>query len=482
VEFGPGGSNDNAGAALLESERKLASRLADVLAKLCETPEIEPRFFYLTGFCLLKAGRPSEVRGWMVRALDAAARHVDTWNVTNARTSARVAAEVGRVAASLRDDELLDRASSTYVAFRQAATFVEKGPTSVSLDPARNPVFLWARRLITMGRLRDVFKLLTGQAGEIFPHLAGALATDFKAAATVGKFVAAVEPDLSTAAHHLALAAFLIQVYATEEAAAAHLQRVSGRFPSHSGLHVELTRLLARLRQWDAAFRAAQAGVDGSAPDDPARERLVLFAARLAVVAGQPKAAKPLLDAAVRRTPARVSHWAEAYAAAGDRDTAFRLYEKAAADGETPNFQLATYHRLNGDAETALRHYNRHIRNGSRTAAWPTGEELILNVDDFNVPAEQARLEILEKLGPDFFIDRLVSKHAGAVTADDDAQIAKLLARLERGTAEERMAAREALLKLDPRVAPALKKGLESKDDWAKIIVREILTEWAEPR
>ncbi len=457
--------------------------MADVLTKLCETPEVEPRFFYLTGFCLLKADRKAEAKPWLVKALDAAAAHVDTWNVTTARTSARVAAEVGRAAASLRDDALLERAASTYVSFRSAATFVEKGPTSVSLDPSRNPVFLWARRLVKMGRFRDAFKLLTGPAGRLFPHLPGALATELTSATTAEKFAAAVEADLAAADDHIALAAFLVQSFASEPAAAAHLEKVRTRFPASTELHFELARLLARRQEWGPALAVARSGLEGASVEDAGVERLVLLAARLASLAGARDSARPLLEAsAARRTPPRMSHWAEAYAAAGDRATALALYRKAAEQGEAPNFQLATFHYLDGDVETALRYYNRHLRHNSRTAPWPEPEELPGSVPEFNLSADQGRYQILEKLGPDHFIDRLVSKHAGAVTADDDAQVAKLLKRLEAGSTEDRMAAREAILKLDPRTAPAVKKGLESSDEWTKIVVREILNEWAEPR
>ncbi|MBI2933820.1 MAG: hypothetical protein HYY16_19425 [Planctomycetes bacterium] len=480
MEFGPGGPNDDAIPAIVRAERARAKMLAQALTKICEVKEAEPRFFFLTAFCLLKAGEKDAVRPWLERALEHALAEVDDPNVTEARTAARVVAEVGRVAASLGDDGLLERSCRAYLTFVTAGVPIVKGHLQV-VDEARSPIVYWARRLIEGGRFVELYRLLTEPGARPFRTIPTVLRKDLAAVTTPEPFTKAVQGECVRPADHLRLAEFLAEYFESDAAAIAHLERVHERFATDPAVHFELARLLARRGEWAKAYAAAKAGFEGT-PAGADQERLALLATRLGVLSGQAQMDVSSLRS-IERSRDRLSHWAEVFALLGERESAIRLYGEAAGRGERPNMQLGGLYLQSGDLENALRYVNRHRREGSSVRPWPAEEELPQPRDAVSLlSADQARARIFEKLGVDFFIDRWLAAQQERPTAEEEKRAAELLSVLGAGDADQRRKARAELAQMNPRVGPLLKKALDSKDEWVRVVVRGMLGDWAEPR
>jgi tetratricopeptide (TPR) repeat protein len=439
---------------------------------------VEPRFPWLTAFCLVKAGEKPASLPWFKRALDGVEALRDTVNQVAARTAGRIAGETVRIASDFQDDAMLKRAYELYVLFRTRKDWADKPSSGLALYGPRDPVILWARRLIERREFGELFKVLKMSNGRLFfdPR---ELQKEVVAAATMEKFNAAALQECSAPSDHLFLARLQVDYFGSKPAAVAVLERARERHKTDLQVHFELARHHVQAGEWDKAFATAREGVEAATTNGPELERLVLYAARLAAQTGKPAAGAEILKKALRVVkPERVASWAEACRAVGDLTSALRFYRAAEEAEEMPNGHLAAIYFEEGRLELALKYANRHRRIGTYIRGWPMDEDLPSS------PAtspEQIRAAILEKLGQDFFIDRFLQQPAAAKD-EEKALVERLLARLDGGLPEERVQAREELLKLDPRLGSLLKPGLAAKDGWTQMVVREVLSHMAEPQ
>ena len=95
---------------------------------------------------------------------------------------------------------------------------------------------------------------------------------------------------------------------------------------------------------------------------------------------------------------------------------------------------------------------------------------------------EEARARLLKKLGPDYLVTRLLDQKPEPL---DPAQERKAKAALEKLSSEaidDRDTGFSELKAIGPRAAPLLKPLLQSADEEVKNRIKQLLSEWAEPR
>ena len=98
------------------------------------------------------------------------------------------------------------------------------------------------------------------------------------------------------------------------------------------------------------------------------------------------------------------------------------------------------------------------------------------------VNGEEARARLFKKLGPDWLVKRFVDQKFEALGADDEKKVKGLVEKLASDDVADRDAGFEDLRKFGARAAPLLMPLLKSGDEEVKTRVRQLLSEWAEPK
>ena len=95
---------------------------------------------------------------------------------------------------------------------------------------------------------------------------------------------------------------------------------------------------------------------------------------------------------------------------------------------------------------------------------------------------EEARARLLKKLGPDYLISRFLTKTFDPLGPDKEKAVKAAVEKLSSDESRERDAGFAELKKIGPNATPLLRPLLEGSEPEVKSRVRQLLSEWAEPR
>ncbi len=213
-----------------------------------------------------------------------------------------------------------------------------------------------------------------------------------------------------------------------------------------------------------------------------ARESYVGIALRVARQVGDEKAALEFarLAPASVESPSSAVWLAQEMAEAGALDEAERLVGGAEDWGLRPFVLLGRMAEKRGNWESAMRWYNRDVREGGDALVVALGTEDDRGVK--KVTAADAKRELTAKLGEDFFVEILLKAQPAPMGADEEKSAKRLFEQLEGEELTLREAAEEALTKLGKTAVPIVRRGLESADEDVRSRVKGMLRKWAEPQ
>jgi thioredoxin-like negative regulator of GroEL len=261
---------------------------------------------------------------------------------------------------------------------------------------------------------------------------------------------------------------------------------------------LKIARSYARHGARENAARAFEELIPRLGPEEANEARLELGEVHLK--RGQPEKAREALGSIPLESLKEESlpRLIDLCAQAKDYDRGLEACKRAYALGLKPHFQTGTFYEKKQDYYEALRYYNRDRvepssggpeaearkmerdmrRRAQRAERGKSGKE----EEEEPENGEEARARLLKKLGPDYLVTRLLDQKPEPL---DPAQERKAKAALEKLSSEaidDRDTGFSELKAIGPRAAPLLKPLLQSADEEVKNRIKQLLSEWAEPR
>jgi len=478
-KLGPPGDARRFDAAVEPSQVEAARAFAARLSKLAETKGDDPRVPYLAGLAHLRAGEPDRAWPFYARAVEMSGSVPQ--DPIRLVAAGAVYSEIAQAAAARRRLDLLEQVAR---AWYDASVRCGWPDAELQRDETRNPVWLCALTMLELKQYARCFRLTAFSD----PHHVGAgeslRARIHERAVAPGEVAAAIAAELGPNA---AAGDFVVArkwLHANFPMTAELLASAADVLDRCAKPTVELHRHRARarvaLQQWDRAFEAASAAL-AAEPDD---EMLALYAARLTVLRGKPEEGRAILAAlAGARKVRRLQHFGAVCEELGDFDGAKTWFESALAAGQEPFNALGRLYFRAGRWDEAMRFFNRTLAGRGQMIGWPDEEALPIPpvVEGFPSNPAEGRTRILEKLGENHYIDKLM-KEPLELKADEEKRVAALVAQLQGEDMAARTKAMEQLRACDRGAAKLVHPLLSHADAWVAYAAREILGGWAEPR
>lgn len=466
--------------ALASAQKELAGRLASALEPMIERDGGDPRSRYLLALARYQRSEDEEAVRWIREAV-AACDRACTHNELMVGAS-RVCSESARLAAALRNGELLEDASD---AFDRIARSTEPDLEILGSETT-NPHLLAAAHALDRRKYGAMFRFLSRSfASETSaPELMEKLRKDLSAEA----FASAVLRELGSPAgpqEYLDLATAVQRLYGSNGSASALLEGGPEFVRKDPVVLLRRMFLLAGLKKWGEA--AAVADELRHPPGTPSFRSAdaALFLAQAALLAGKKEDGKRALDEASKElAETRPSHLARVLLAYEEKAAALRAYEAALKKGEAPHFPLGALYLDAERYDDAMRMFNRDIASGTKVKPWPSGEEFPLPSPPF-LPSgsPEGRARVLEKVGEMHFIERLVQ----ATPPCSEETWGRVKGLIAKWNPEDEEACRGVVRELEamgPATAPALAGVFVYLHDPPELrtLLYETLSRWAEPR
>lgn len=173
------------------------------------------------------------------------------------------------------------------------------------------------------------------------------------------------------------------------------------------------------------------------------------------------------------------------------------MCRKALELGIKPNFRMGWFYEKRENYVEALRCYNRDRAEGSSADLSARMRQMEIQArrqmqnkgkapqdpeDAEPASGEEARARLLKKLGPDYLISHFLSQRFEPLASDRAKEAKSAFEKLSSDESRERDAGVAELKKIGPNAAPLLRSLLEGAEPEVKSRVRQLFSEWAEPR
>jgi len=178
-------------------------------------------------------------------------------------------------------------------------------------------------------------------------------------------------------------------------------------------------------------------------------------------------------------------------------DKGLEVCRKAVELGLAPHFRMGLFHEKKENYIEALRCYNKDRAEGAgddprtqvrkmeaqaRRQMRNNGKPQPETEDADPETGEEARAKLLKKLGPDYLISRFLTKRFDPLPPDREKAVKAAVEKLASDESRERDAGFAELKKIGPNATPLLRSLLEGTEPEVKSRVRQLFSEWAEPR
>ena len=274
------------------------------------------------------------------------------------------------------------------------------------------------------------------------------------------------------------------------------LEKAVEKSPADLDLQVRLARTYGQSGPKDKAVAAFDAVIEKLSGDKQLSAKVELMEL---VVQTQPDKAKAVLatidPAATTRDHAL--QVIEICNKAQQWDKGLEVCRKAVELGLAPHFRMGWFHEKKENYIEALRCYNKDRAEGAgddpraqvrrmeaqaRRQMRNNGKPQPEAEDADPETGEDARTKLLKKLGPDYLISRFLTKRFDPLPPDGEKAVKAAVEKLASDESRERDAGFAELKKIGPNATPLLRSLLEGTEPEVKSRVRQLFSEWAEPR
>jgi tetratricopeptide (TPR) repeat protein len=274
------------------------------------------------------------------------------------------------------------------------------------------------------------------------------------------------------------------------------LEKAVEKAPQDLDLQARLARTYAQNSARDKAVAAFEALIPKLAADKQLGAKVELMELE---IESQPEKARKVLETVDPATldAEHAQKVIDLCLQAKDWDRGLDACKKGFELGLFPHFQMGMFHEKKENYIEAFRCYNRDRggleKDDPEAQMRKMQREMRRRTPNLRKPekspeeaepenGEEARTRLLQKLGPNFLISRHLGQIFEALTAAEEKTVKDALEKLSSDESRERDSGYDAIRKIGPRATPRLQPLLESSEAEVKSRVRQLLTEWAEPR